>query len=400
MPLAEEAKRLAEEICIEKLNEQWAGIPHEKLLNQSFWDQLNSLQILEQLSPLELAKQHLLADIMDILECLEKANNIPFNQLYYIMENCADHYYSKVIEAFVAIIKRQFANRQLLLVNTAHSLKFLEEYSDRQAQIWKIFHKHHNIPDDLEDLHLHFDDFKTSLEIEFKHLKEATSCNIQNLQTSISVQQTYSSTLCSHINNIYSKLSELQKLIQHCCMSSNQGKSVQTEAPNFDPDIDGDSPDKYTALLQQELQNPYWNLHHPISTKSYQISKDMDIETMPHAMYFTGDVDTVTKINHIPYQTIAYNDNGMFTAKLMDNTPIKIFIDNGATPSILPTHTYNKFPILHKYPRTESKTPIHTGGGLIKSHFWLEIPLKLNHQTIQIKALVCDSECPYNLILG
>ena len=102
--------------------------------------------------------------------------------------------------------------------------------------------------------------------------------------------------------------------------------------------------DKYTALLQQELQNPYWNLHDPIMTKSYQISKDMDIELMPHAMYFTGDSDTVTKINHVPYQTIVYNDNGMFTAKLMNDTPIKIFIDNGATPSILPLCTYNKFP--------------------------------------------------------
>ena len=96
--------------------------------------------------------------------------------------------------------------------------------------------------------------------------------------------------------------------------------------------------DKYTALLQ-ELQNPYWNLHDPIMTKSYQISKDMDIETMPHAMYFTGDLDTVTKTNHVLYQTIAYNDNGMFTAKLINDTPIKIFIDNGATPSILPLQT-------------------------------------------------------------
>ena len=153
LPLAEEAKHLAEEIHIEKLNEQWAGIPHEKLLNQSFQDQLNSLQILEQLAPLELAKQHLPADIIDILECLGKADNIPFNQLYYITENCVDRYYSKVIETFVSIIKRQFADRQLLLVNTVHCLKFLEEYSDRQAQIWKIFHRHHNIPDDLEDLH-------------------------------------------------------------------------------------------------------------------------------------------------------------------------------------------------------------------------------------------------------
>ena len=153
-------------------------------------------------------------------------------------------------------------------------------------------------------------------------------------------------------------------------------------------------------MLQQELQNPYWNLHDPIMTKIYQISRDMNIEMMPHAMYFTGNLDTFTKINHIPYQTIVYNDNGMFTAKLMNDIPIEIFIDNGTTPSILPLHTYNKFPILNKYPKTESNTPIHTEGGLITSHFWLEIPLKLEHQTIQIKALVCDSECPYNLILG
>ena len=157
--------------------------------------------------------------------------------------------------------------------------------------------------------------------------------------------------------------------------------------------------DNYTALLQQELQNPYWNLLDPITTKSYQISKDMDIEMMPHTMYFTGDLDTITKINHVPYQTIEYNDNGMFIAKLMNDTPIEIFIDNGATPSILPLRTYNKYPILHTYPKTESNTPIHTGGGLITSHVWLEIPLKLQHQTIQIKALVCDSECPYDLIL-
>ena len=56
LPLAEEAKRLTEEIHEEKQAEQWAGIPHEKLLNQSFLDQLNSLQILEQLALLQLAK--------------------------------------------------------------------------------------------------------------------------------------------------------------------------------------------------------------------------------------------------------------------------------------------------------------------------------------------------------
>ena len=159
-----------------------------------------------------------------------------------------DRYYSKVIETFVSIIKRQFANRQTLLVNTAHSLKL-------QAQIWKIFHKHHNMLDDIEDLHLHFDSFKTSLKTKFKHLKEVTSHNVQNIQTSLSIQQTYSSILCSHINNIYSKLSKLQKLIQHHCMYSHQGNLVQIEAPKFDPDIYGDSPantdEKHSKVLVQ-----------------------------------------------------------------------------------------------------------------------------------------------------
>ena len=98
-------------------------------MNQSFNDQLNSIQILEQLAPLQLAKEHLPGDIIDILERLGKADQIPHNQLYYIAENCANHYYSKVIETFVALLKWQFTDRQLLLVNTARSLKFLEEYA-------------------------------------------------------------------------------------------------------------------------------------------------------------------------------------------------------------------------------------------------------------------------------
>ena len=155
LPLAQEARKIAEEIRIEKIKEQWAGIPREQLLNQSFNDQLNSIQILKQLAPLQLAKDHLPGDIIDILKRLGKANNIPHNQLYYIAKNCADRYYSKVIETFVLLLKRQFADRQLLLVNTPRSLKFLEEYTDRQALIWKIFSKHENIPDNISDLHLH-----------------------------------------------------------------------------------------------------------------------------------------------------------------------------------------------------------------------------------------------------
>ena len=126
----------------------------------------------------------------------------------------------------------------------------------------------------------------------------------------------------------------------------------------------------------------------------------MDIETMLHAMYFNGNASTVTKINHVPYQTIHYNDKGMFPVQLMDDTPIQVFIDNGTTPSIPPLSTYKKHSILQKYPTTKSTTPIHTGGSTIESHFWIELPLKLDNQTIQIKVLVCDSECPNDILLG
>ena len=37
---------------------------------------------------------------------------------------------------------------------------------------------------------------------------------------------------------------------------------------------------------------------------------------------------------------------------------------------------------------------------MIESHFWIEIPLKLDNQVIQIKTLVCDSECPQDIVLG
>ena len=137
----------------------------------------------------------------------------------------------------VSILKHQFADHQLLLVNTACSLKFLEEYTDCQSQIWKIFQKHQTIPEDLQDLHFHFDDFKNSIEKDFKFLKEATSRNIENFQTSLNLQQTYSSSLCSHMNSICNKLSELQRLIQNCPTHMNQGDTIQIEAPNFDLDI-------------------------------------------------------------------------------------------------------------------------------------------------------------------
>ena len=148
------------------------------------------------------------------------------------------------------LLKQQFANRQLLLVNTARSLKFLEEYADRQDLIWKIFSKHENIPDDISNLYLHIDDFKINIQKEFNFLKEVTCKNVENFQTSLNLQQTYSVALGSHINNIYHKISEIQQQLPHSTQHMNTGDIIQINAPEFDPDIDGGPPTKEHREIQ------------------------------------------------------------------------------------------------------------------------------------------------------
>ena len=72
LPLAQEAKKLAEEFWKEEIASQWAGLPPEKLLQESFIEQLDVLQSLDQLAPLTAAKEHLPNDIINILELLGK----------------------------------------------------------------------------------------------------------------------------------------------------------------------------------------------------------------------------------------------------------------------------------------------------------------------------------------
>ena len=168
LPLAKEAKKLAEALKKEKDTSLLVGIPREKLLQESFVEQLNSLQTFEQLAHLKAAKEHLPQDIINILELLGKADNIPFNQLYSLAEDCTDRYYTKVIKTLTQLLKGSFNDRQIVLVNTARALKFLESYGKRQTKLWKVLSKYDKLLD-------HFYDLQTTLQTEFNLLKKATS---------------------------------------------------------------------------------------------------------------------------------------------------------------------------------------------------------------------------------
>ena len=89
----------------------------------------------------------------------------------------------------------------------ARALKFLELYASRKTKLGKVLSKYDRLPD-------HFHDLQTMLQTEFSLLKKAASKNIENLQEAVNLQQTYTTSLCSHVNSIYTKLAQLDRQIQ------------------------------------------------------------------------------------------------------------------------------------------------------------------------------------------
>ena len=138
----------------------------------------------------------------------------------------------KVIKTLTCLLKNSFHDRQLVLVNSARALKYLESYTARQAKLWKVLSKYHHLPD-------HFHYLKTTLQAEFDLLKKATSKNIQNIQEAVQSQQAYTTALCSHINSLYTKLAQLDRQVQtHCLYPHPQLDVVRLNTPDYDPDID------------------------------------------------------------------------------------------------------------------------------------------------------------------
>ena len=107
--MTQEAKKLAKKLKEEEEVSQWSGILIEKLLNESFTEQLNYIQALQQIAPLHSTREHLPQDIIGILERLGKVETIPFDKLYYLAQNCPECYYMKVIQTFVKLIKKKYS---------------------------------------------------------------------------------------------------------------------------------------------------------------------------------------------------------------------------------------------------------------------------------------------------
>ena len=219
-------------------------------MNNSFTEQLNCIQSLQLIAHLHAAMNHLPKDIITILERLGKVNNTPFDKLYYSAEICADCYYTGIIKTFVEIKKESGTDRQIVLVNMARAFKYLEDFDQRQSQLFMVLEKYHLL-DNLENL-----------QSQFGFLKQATFKNVKHLQQAITVQQTYTVNLCTYINNILPHITKLEETIlqleQKITMEQN---TIQINAPDFDPDIDRPNPPRtcnntVVESVQQHLTSP------------------------------------------------------------------------------------------------------------------------------------------------
>ena len=237
LPLAQETRKLTQKIKQEEEASQWSGIPVEQPPNSSFTEQLNSIQSLRQIVPLHAAKEHLPKDIITILERLGKVDNTPFNKLYYLAENCVGHYYTSVIKTFIEIIKCSVTDCQIVLVNMARALKYLEDFGQRLSQLFKVLEKYHLLPHNFENL-----------QSQFRFLKQATLKNIEHLQQAINVQQTCATTICTYINNILPHITKLEQTVLKLQQSiTTDHDRVQINALDYDPDIDRPQPPRRQA---------------------------------------------------------------------------------------------------------------------------------------------------------
>ena len=115
-----------------------------------------------------------------------------------------------------------------MLVNTARVLKYLEDFGQRQLQLFTVSEKHHLVPDSLENL-----------QSQFSFLKQATSKNVENIKQAITVQQTYAANLCTYINNILPHITKLEETILQLEQKfTKKQDAIKINVPDFNPDID------------------------------------------------------------------------------------------------------------------------------------------------------------------
>ena len=148
---------------------------------------------------------------------------------------------------------------------------------------------------------------------------------------------------------------------------------------------------QYESLEQDVNDIETFNYSHETSTK----------HVLVQGVYVGSASPLIADIKTQPYSMLTYLDDGMMTGTYDNTHDIPIYIDNGSTLNIMPTHFYDNAYYLHHLPKapTAAKT-IHTGNSPVKTHFWIDILLNVQGCMVHFKLLVCDTQAQTGILLS
>ena len=159
----------------------------------------------------------------------------------------------------------------------------------------------------------------------------------------------------------------------------------------------------YNSLPEGMCDNEYESLEQAVNdVETFQYSHETSTKhVLVQGVYIGSASPLIADIKTQPYSMLTYLDNGMMTGTYDNTHDIPIYIDNGSTLNIMPTHFYDNAYYLHHLPKapTAAKT-ILTGNGPVKTHFWIDVLLNVQGCMIQLKLLVCDTQAQTGILLS
>ena len=154
-------------------------------------------------------------------------------------------------------------------------------------------------------------------------------------------------------------------------------------------------------LILNEQSDLWSERFEEVSCNLYSGNKfdDTNDVSTPYLGYYgsKGEERTFSVDNHIPI-----DGRGVTEAFLMDNTPMKLFFDSGASRSYLSKKFYDTNKSLHKLPKfVTSCTGIRTGNGsIIPTLFVIPIQFMTHGHVFEIYTIVAEIDDGMDLVFG
>ena len=159
----------------------------------------------------------------------------------------------------------------------------------------------------------------------------------------------------------------------------------------------------YNLLPEGLCNNEYESLEQVVNdVETFQYSQETSTKHVQVQGVYVGSASPlIADIKTQPYSMLTYLDDGMMTGTYDNTHDIPIYIDNGLTLNIMPTHFSDNAYYLHHLPKAPMATKtIQTGNGPVKTYFWIDVLLNVQGCMIQFKLLPCDTQAQTGILLS